>query len=299
LQDHWRNLALQLAAALASDDTSFTSAPGIRDAYSLLLARDTLYKHRLARWGGDQWSDVTRAGAQRELELYQERTAPWHELIEAWIARADSATEGSLAGFWYWLTDFYSRWQLDGVLEAILAADATSRIDPILGNALLPHSQTRLAVPLALPEDVIAPVYGRESNLESNSDDLAADALAPLSNVILLKAKELDYDPVRIFNFVQQHVAMRWYVGAMQGAERTLLLGSGNDVDSASLLVALLRAASIPARYETGIVRLPSASLKMLAGIDSPEAQMRFLQRHGRPLDVVTASGRISAFDVE
>ena len=68
--------------------------------------------------------------------------------------------------------------------------------------------------------------------------------------------------------FVRSEVATELYAGSKKGAVGTLLSRAGNDVDQASLLVALLRAAGVPARYEIGTVLLTAEQANALAGAD-------------------------------
>jgi transglutaminase-like putative cysteine protease len=49
-------------------------------------------------------------------------------------------------------------------------------------------------------------------------------------------------DPLRIFNYVHDHIRYELYFGSKKGAEITYLEKSGNDFDQCALLVALLRA---------------------------------------------------------
>ncbi|MGZ7043326.1 MAG: pseudomurein-binding repeat-containing protein [Methanobacterium sp.] len=53
-----------------------------------------------------------------------------------------------------------------------------------------------------------------------------------------------------IFNWVRDNIAYSFYYNTMYGAVGTLNAGAGNCVDTAHLVVALCRAAGIPARYE-------------------------------------------------
>ncbi len=73
-------------------------------------------------------------------------------------------------------------------------------------------------------------------------------------------ANALGNDAIRIFNYVHEHIEYEPYFGALKGAGLTLLEGSGNDVDQACLLGALLRAAGANVQYETGILLLPDTS---------------------------------------
>ncbi|MFH1499407.1 MAG: DUF6531 domain-containing protein, partial [Verrucomicrobiota bacterium] len=56
-------------------------------------------------------------------------------------------------------------------------------------------------------------------------------------------ADALGNDPVRIFNYVRNHIDYEYYYGLRKGAILTLMEGSGNDFDQSALLVALLNAA--------------------------------------------------------
>ena len=66
------------------------------------------------------------------------------------------------------------------------------------------------------------------------------------------KAAELNYDPTRIFNFLQTDIGYNSYTGSLRGARGTLWSSAGNSLDDASLGVALMRASGIPAQYEEG-----------------------------------------------
>ncbi|MDE3100210.1 MAG: RHS repeat protein, partial [Verrucomicrobiota bacterium] len=71
-------------------------------------------------------------------------------------------------------------------------------------------------------------------------------------------ADGLQDDPLKIFNFVHDHIRYVHYFGCKKGAELTLLEKSGNDFDQCALLVALLRAAGYSdASYQFGWMLLP------------------------------------------
>lgn len=74
-------------------------------------------------------------------------------------------------------------------------------------------------------------------------------------------AKSLDYSPVKIFEYVYNNVGYRYnYFGSLKGAYGTYLTKEGNNFDQASLLIALLRASNIPARYVFGNVEITDAA---------------------------------------
>lgn len=69
---------------------------------------------------------------------------------------------------------------------------------------------------------------------------------------VVAKAAELGNDAARIFEFVSDEIGYEVYQGSLRGARGTLWSKAGNALDQASLLVALLRASGIPARYVRG-----------------------------------------------
>src|SRR5882724_1773571 len=56
-------------------------------------------------------------------------------------------------------------------------------------------------------------------------------------------ARGLENDPLRIFDYVHDHIKHVFYYGSKKGAQLTLLDRSGNDFDQCALLVALMREA--------------------------------------------------------
>jgi transglutaminase-like putative cysteine protease len=66
--------------------------------------------------------------------------------------------------------------------------------------------------------------------------------------------KTSSYDKATaIFNWVNNHTTYAFYYNTVKGALGTLSSGSANCCDTTHLLIALTRAAGIPARYQHGI----------------------------------------------
>ena len=85
---------------------------------------------------------------------------------------------------------------------------------------------------------------------------------SPIAEVITPRiqalADGLQRDPLRIFNYVHDHIKFVLYFGSKKGAELTLLEKSGNDFDQSALLVALLRAAGCTnVAYQFGWQEIP------------------------------------------
>ena len=82
-----------------------------------------------------------------------------------------------------------------------------------------------------------------------------AEAITPDIQAL---ARGLENDPLRIFNYVHDHIRHVLYFGSKKGAELTLLEKSGNDFDQCALLVALLRAAGYTNTvYQFGWMEMP------------------------------------------
>jgi len=79
-----------------------------------------------------------------------------------------------------------------------------------------------------------------------------ADKTSPVDRYVLEKIGQIGCDPVKLFEFVRDKVGFEPYRGSLRGARGTLWSMAGNALDQASLLVGMLRACGIPARYVSG-----------------------------------------------
>ena len=97
--------------------------------------------------------------------------------------------------------------------------------------------------PLLSRDDMLAQLQGvvRPNGLTPSQPATAiAEVVTPQIQAL---ADGLQNDPVRIFNYVHDHIKFVLYFGSKKGAQLTLLEKSGNDFDQAALLYALLWAA--------------------------------------------------------
>ena len=96
-------------------------------------------------------------------------------------------------------------------------------------------------------------------------------------------ARELDYNPVKIYEYVHNNIDYAPYYGSVKGAQETLWQKAGNDFDQASLLMALLRAAGIPCRYVFGVVEIPMDKVKNWIGIEDDMTALNTFPTNGIP----------------
>jgi len=142
----------------------------------------------------------------------------------------------------------------------------------------------------------VAPTQGPpdSNDLACSSPEVNFDANNP-ADPIVAQAAALDYNPVKIFELVRNELIYEPYFGSVKGAERTLVEGGGNDIDLASLLIALLRASNVPCRYVCGTIELSVEEAAAWVGVTEPKNIVGLFQKNGICLDVTYAGGEPAA----
>ncbi len=115
-------------------------------------------------------------------------------------------------------------------------------------------------------------------------EDLVATEDIVITPAIQALATNLNNDPVQIYNWVHNNIEYLPTYGSIQGADMTLQTKRGNSFDTASLLIGLLRAANIPARYVYGTIRVPAdQAMNWVGGVTKPEAAQQLMGQGGIP----------------
>lgn len=131
-------------------------------------------------------------------------------------------------------------------------------------------------------------------------EDLAPTEDIQLTDEMRALAVSLGNNPVQIYNWVHDHIEFMPTYGSIQGAHMTLQTKRGNACDTASLLIALLRIANIPARYVYGTVQIPIAQvMNWVGGVTVPEAALQILGQGGIPNTGLVQGGVITAVKLE
>jgi len=144
--------------------------------------------------------------------------------------------------------------------------------------------------------DLAAPALAQPAELAAIAGE--DEPLGPIPPVLKSQAAALA-GPVEAYEWVRNEVAPELYHGVRKGPVSTLREGRGNDADTAGLLIALLRAKGIPARYVRGTVELPAALAASMAGTATAELALRAFERAGFPHEAVTAAAGIASVKVE
>ena len=165
---------------------------------------------------------------------------------------------------------------------------------PVSLLSSVPHN----GILLASANDTIGDWLNGLDNLAitgaATAADLAATPEIVLDDEIRLVAESLGKHPVKIFEYVRNNFAYEPYWGSQKGSKRTLLEKAGNDVDLASLTMALLRASGINCRYVCGTIEMPIADAAKWIGVDDPTQIAKTFQENGIPFETSVSGGQIS-----
>ena len=181
-----------------------------------------------------------------------------------------------------------------------LSGIQTPRAPRILRNSTLPYRQPLFPARAPVTSPVIVPSYNTtEDTVSPEPADLAASPGVQLNGEILQKAKELEYDYIRIYKFVRDEIKTEWYAGSMKGAVGTLRQLSGNDIDQANLLIALFRASGLPSRYVHGVIDLPVESVMQSLGLSDPALAVNAVSRAGIAFAPQIRGGKVASLQLE
>lgn len=113
-------------------------------------------------------------------------------------------------------------------------------------------------------------------------------------------AAQLQHNPVLIYQYVHDNIKYIPTYGSIQGSDYTLQLKAGNDFDTASLLIALLRASNVPARYVYGTINVPAAQVNnWVGGVNNTDAAQNLLGQGGVPNQALTKGGQVVSVQME
>ena len=170
--------------------------------------------------------------------------------------------------------------------ELVRRLEAASRRAPISAGELKVKAPALVAPALATGAPAPAALFQEET------------AIGPVPLVLKQAAATLA-GPVDVYEWVRNTIRPELYHGVMKGAERTYAEGSGNDADTAALLIQMLRAKGIPARFVRGTVEMPGAVLQAMVGTASVEQAVRVLERAGIPHETVMGASGIATVKLE
>jgi len=142
---------------------------------------------------------------------------------------------------------------------------------------------------------------GQNAKAAPIADDLTATIDANSNDpAIISLAGSLNNNPVAIFNYIRENTKFTPTLGSIQGASATLESHIGNATDTASLMIATMRAAGIPARYVQGTIEIEAARLKQwINDLDEIGQVLSILNQSGLSYTTTTQGGLISSIQLQ
>ena len=113
-------------------------------------------------------------------------------------------------------------------------------------------------------------------------DTRADDAEVMITEDIRALALSLNNNPAEIFNYLSNTILFEPYAGAAKGSVGCLKEKACNDIDSASLTIALLRASGIPARYVKGLAIFTPSQITELLAVQDLKSALSLLGAGGK-----------------
>ncbi|HHZ06204.1 MAG TPA: glycohydrolase toxin TNT-related protein [Clostridiales bacterium] len=105
--------------------------------------------------------------------------------------------------------------------------------------------------------------------------------------------------PLNLYLYIKNNINYECYYGSRKGAVATFESNSGNDVDQASLLIAMLRYLDYPAKYVTGTAIIDADQAKELVSADTVANAANILAASGKPVTTLLSGGEIKAIKME
>lgn len=265
----------------------------LRPTFNELKAQQLLLSSKLS----DVENTVENSASSTIQSRFELSVKNYRSAIQPFIASLDEVykTLDSQSDEDNWLESFWSDTnKAFDLVEVIDQLRNISKFDQprsdILGTTIAYNAEPVLTLNLD-DRAVSTPSYQQESANPPETRDHQESELIEFSSLIREKAKELDHDPIKIFEFVRNNIIPELYYGAMKGAELTLMQGSGNDADQSALLIALLRASGIASRFMEGVVEITLEDLKAQTGIETDSEILNALSAAGYPFEAQIRGG--------
>lgn len=165
----------------------------------------------------------------------------------------------------------------NGSLQGLLSSDT---VDKLGAQDFIQLAQT--------------PVPPYPKNVLPTEADLAETIEVKFTPEIQAKAQELGNNPHKIYEWVRNNIEYVPTYGSIQGANYCLQTKLCNDMDIASLLIALLRVSGVHAQYVYGTKEMPIEKfMNWAGGFTDKMAALNLFASAGVPTKGLTAGGQI------
>ena len=155
----------------------------------------------------------------------------------------------------------------------------------------------------AIPQVAFAdssPFLLAQATVQPSADDLAETPDVQFTDAIRAKAQELGGKPLKIYEWVRNNIEYAPTYGSIQGADQCLQSKICNDMDTASLLIALLRVSGVYSHYEYSTIEIPiEQAMNWVGGVTDPKMVGTILATNGIPAKMLVSGGTYKAVQLE
>jgi len=189
-------------------------------------------------------------------------------------------------------------------IDALLAAPTVANADALISyiDATTYKPDFAAINVQKLPHRILAcldaPKIGMAVEPPAPADLAEAPPEVEFTPEISALSAQLGGNPAKVFEFVANNVRYQPYSGSLKGARGTLAERAGNDMDIASLTVALLRKSGIPSKFVRGKIRVNASDLMKLLDVDNENAAVAILNNQKIPNTPIISGGRIAEVEI-
>ncbi len=145
-----------------------------------------------------------------------------------------------------------------------------------------------------------SPFLLAQATIQPSADDLSETPDVQFTDAISAKAQELGGKPLKIYEWVRNNIEYAPTYGSSQGADQCLQSKICNDMDTASLLIALLRVSGIYSHYEYSTIEIPiEQAMNWVGGVTDPKMAGTILATNGIPAKMLLSGGTYKAVQLE
>ncbi|MCR5307190.1 MAG: transglutaminase-like domain-containing protein [Oscillospiraceae bacterium] len=157
------------------------------------------------------------------------------------------------------------------------------------------------AVPNTAPPMTEGAPVSRAQTLRSDAPsaaDLELKGETDIPQALIDKAKELG-SANAIYQYLRNNIKYEIYGNSKKGAKVTFEQMGGNDIDQASLLIAMLRGSGIPARYVSGSIEITAQQAMDMTGTKDIASAGRVLAASFDNVSGLTSGGTVTGYRMQ
>ena len=243
----------------------------------------------------DEYNQENKEYVSSADKIIQERQAEFETTAKATATNLISAVDAVIEN-----SDNISSAEYKNSISKISEIFSSNNI-MTTSDELVPNAVKNKEVATVEIESLDAYKESKVSAVSSSSpteDSLAVTDETQLTDEIKALADQLK-TPLNVYLYIKNNINYETYYGSRKGAIATFESNAGNDVDQASLLIAMLRYLNYPAKYVTGQIVIDNQQALDLTLASDVSTAGSILAAAGKPVTALTIGGKTVGFKIE